>query len=468
MNKIKLLIKNMGLFALANVGSKMLALVMVPIYSYVLTTSEFGITDIYMTTMNLLVPVVSCSIFDAVFRFSMGTSEDKRVHYFNSGLSFSIIVFIGLLFGGVVLSNMLPVSKSDLILLTVLIGLQIFVSLFQQYARAIDKVLVFSISGLIYTLTYLLTNILLLVVFRFGVTGYLASYVFACLTTLSYLIVAIFLPQIKIYGYRFTLSSMSEMLSYCVPLIPNAILWWIITASDRYVILLFYGLDSAGLYAAANKIPILLSVFTGIFFQAWQISAINETSEANNGFSKMIINGLISVCLVISSLVLIIAKPAVSLLLDKNYGEVWIYIPFLLLGVVFQCLSSFYGTVYIAFKKTKSVMITSAIGAAVNLAGNFILVPIFGVQAACFTTCISFMTMWIIRMIDTKRIYFIPPNYRLLIPAGIALIAQTICFLTFEKTWMQVALTTTIIVVVCYANRHIIASTFKKLERNKR
>ena len=74
---------------------------------------------------------------------------------------------------------------------------------------------------------------------------------------------------------------MKEMLVYCIPMIPNSIMWWITDASDKYMIAFFVGVSSNGIYALAKKIPSVLSMLHSVFFQAWQLSAVEE-SEAKD------------------------------------------------------------------------------------------------------------------------------------------------------------------------------------------
>ena len=75
---------------------------------------------------------------------------------------------------------------------------------------------------------------------------------------------------------------MVEMLRYSVPLVPNAISWWIANVSDRLLILYFLGSAMNGIYAAANKIPTIYTTFFSVYNLAWLESvslSINSNSE---------------------------------------------------------------------------------------------------------------------------------------------------------------------------------------------
>ena len=69
------------------------------------------------------------------------------------------------------------------------------------------------------------------------------------------------------------------MLTYCVPLIPTAVFWWIMGVSDRYLVKWFVESDANGIYAVAYKIPTILTILATVFMDAWQLSAIAESGD---------------------------------------------------------------------------------------------------------------------------------------------------------------------------------------------
>ena len=70
-SKYKTLFKNVGLLTLSNMATKILTFLLVPLYTSVLTTEEYGIYDLVVTSVNLLVPILTLNIIDAVMRFAM-------------------------------------------------------------------------------------------------------------------------------------------------------------------------------------------------------------------------------------------------------------------------------------------------------------------------------------------------------------------------------------------------------------
>ena len=70
-NRYKYLIKNTGILTISSFSTKILTFLMVPLYTSVLTTEEYGTYDLAVSTVSLLIPILSVNIVDGVMRYSM-------------------------------------------------------------------------------------------------------------------------------------------------------------------------------------------------------------------------------------------------------------------------------------------------------------------------------------------------------------------------------------------------------------
>ena len=163
-----------------------------------------------------------------------------------------------------------------------------------------------------------------------------------------------------------------------------------------------------------------------------------------------------------ASVILLLSKFVIDTFFNEQYADASKYIPFLLLSVVFQCFASFYGTIYIAYKKTTAVMTTSAIAAIISVLGNVILMPKYGVQAACFTTMISFFVMWLIRMFHTKRIYPVSINVPLLVASCLLVCTQAVLRVSVASEILQLVCSFVTVVTVLFFNKNLILGILKK------
>nr|HAK42623.1 polysaccharide biosynthesis protein [Clostridium sp.] len=62
MNKYKYLAKNMGFLTISNFGTKILSFFLVPLYTSILTTEEYGTYDLFNTTIGILVPFLTLNV----------------------------------------------------------------------------------------------------------------------------------------------------------------------------------------------------------------------------------------------------------------------------------------------------------------------------------------------------------------------------------------------------------------------
>ena len=116
--KNKSLVKNIGLFTIGSFGSKIISFLMVPLYTAVLSTSEYGTVDLMMSTVQLLIPILLLSIQDAILRFGMDDNfekEDVISTSFNIILKAILFLFVGIII--LKLFNFLNLSNDYLIFL---------------------------------------------------------------------------------------------------------------------------------------------------------------------------------------------------------------------------------------------------------------------------------------------------------------------------------------------------------------
>ena len=78
MSKYLYLIKNIGVLTLSNLGSKILAFLLIPLYTSVLSTEQYGVFDLAQTTVSLCIPILSFNISSAALRFALDKDKDKK------------------------------------------------------------------------------------------------------------------------------------------------------------------------------------------------------------------------------------------------------------------------------------------------------------------------------------------------------------------------------------------------------
>lgn len=406
-NKYKRLLLNSLLFSISNFSSKLLSILIVPLYTYYLNPEQFGMIDLGTMLTQLIFPIVSLSIYESLLRFNI-TSKNNEVYLNNS-------LFI-LIIGSVISLCLYPIflivfNEIESLLLVLIVVLQMFFQTLSQYAKSIDKNGIFALSGFINTVLNLSFNIILLVIWNFGVVGYFVSIVLSLVIVNLFLIIS--LNIFKKFNYNLIHKKiLKEMIIYSLPLIPNSVMWWGMSSLNRPLITFYLSASMTGLYAVANKVPTFLNMFTTIFSQAWQISAIEESESADQSSTYSRVFEVFSTLLyLVSLLIILIIKYLFKNFINDSYELAWTIVPPLLIANIFAGFSSFFGISYTVNKKTNGVFLSSLLGAVINLVLNIFLLRIFGINGAAFSSILSYLVMTVIRYRDTVKFTNIKLNY---------------------------------------------------------
>lgn len=465
MGRYKRLCLNTLLFVLSNFGSKIVTLLLVPYYTYMLTTEQYGTIDLLTTTLSLIIPVITLSISDAVLRFAIKSNFDYET-VFTNGVAICCLSTVIVLLSVPFLRH-ISVFKGVEIDFAILMIAQVFYQFFNQFCRGIGSVKTVAISGFLTTLSMLILNIVFLTVMRMGVPGYFRALTLAYLISILY---QMFMQKMWRYVQvsKANRAALKEMLVYCIPMIPNSIMWWITDASDKYMIAFFVGVSSNGIYALAKKIPSVLSMLHSVFFQAWQLSAVEESEAKDKShYYSTVFNMFSCVMFLGISFVIVIIKPFLRLFVSEAYFSAWMYVPFLLIAVTFSSFSGFLGTNYVAMRETKGIFKTTVYGAVSNVFLNALLIPLFGMNGASVATCISYAITFWVRNMDTRK--FVKINYKVKYNMVCAsLIIFQIIFLFIFKNMIsiiavEVLLFTAILVLSMYSYKDFIIRLYSKI-----
>lgn len=450
MNKYKKLLGDSLIFAIGYLGSRVISFVMLPLYTYKLSTSEYGTVDLVLTTVSFLLPVISLSIFDAVLRFAMDSGSDHKKVLTNSFALTSVSALVLL-----VVSFILFFVNRLYFFLVLLLILQSFQSLFQQYANGIGKLKVFASNGVVLSFLTALLNIIFLIPLNMGLYGYLISNCLAFFISNIYLAVRLKIKS-SLDKELLDWSFLKEMIHYSLPLIPNSVTWWVTTAVGRYFILFFIGTAGNGLYAVSNKIPTLLTVFTSIFAQSWQLSAIDSfDSKGREDFFSNVYNSYSQLMIIGCAGIMLFLKPIFHLLVSPTFFSAWEYAPFLLLSVITSSLSSFLGSQYVAAKETMGILKTTILGGVLTILLNIVLVPTMGVNGVGLGSFISFFAVWVVRERDLQKFFAFKMDKLRFYLSMLAILGQYLALILLSN-WQLYAVNGLLFALILFINFSVV------------
>lgn len=392
--------KNTAVIAIANIGSKGISFILAPLYSFFMSTAEYGTMDILNTTISMLFPILCFDIYEATFRYSSDNRySDRKV--LNTSLRvcgpacvLSILAFV---------TSFAIAPNNYFAAVPVCVCLSSINCVFAQYLRGKQRIKQFAFSGVVSAVSLLAMTVFFMIVLKMGLIGWVLSYAVSKVFELAYLLMADHNYQ-DISWKEYDRTYMKEFLKYSLPLMPTTIMWWVMNMSDRYVLAGLLGVSTTGIYAVAAKIPGILSLFENIFYQAWQTTAINKAEDENrDGFFSRVFQNYMTVLVIGVLGLLIISKPAIHLLFAEDYHEAWIYLPPLIIGVVVHALNGNLGSLYAVYKKTNGALISTSLGAIINITLNFLIIPYVGIMGAALTTLLGYCVTFLYRWFDTKK-----------------------------------------------------------------
>lgn len=437
MGKYKKLVTNTFVFGIASFSSKLLPFLFLPIYISVLSDDVYGNANLIVDICNFILPIMYLSISEAIIRFGMDKAVRKQDVY-----TTGILVLLG---GYLVLWALYPLlTMYELIgQYSGIIYAYIFASAFRtittHFVRARGYVRLFAIDGIFTTVTTAGFNLLFILVFKAGVVSIAMATL--CGDLLSAVLLTIITKSWRYFSLRdYNTGIAKAMLRYSIPLVPNGVFWWVINLSDRFFIKEMIGDGAVGVYTFASKIPNLLTIVSAIFIQAWQMSAFSDFKQGDRertSFFSTIFKSYYTLLFLAVSVIVLLVRPIIGLMTSAEsavaYANAWRLVPFLLLSTAFSCLVTFLGTIYNTVKKNTMVVLTTMLGAVINLVLNYLLIriPSLGSMGAAIATMISYFVVLIVRLVDTRR--YIPINADAgRITASVALLLGQILICLFQ------------------------------------
>jgi len=272
MNREKQLAKNTVIVAIGKICTQFVSFFLLPLYTALLSTEEYGIVDLLNTYIALLIPVFFFQMDQAIFRFLIDVrdDEDGKKKILSSAILtiiVQIIVYV-LIF---CIASIFIKNEYKYFLLTNVIA-SMFASLLLQVSRGLGDNTTYSVGSLISGAGTVILNVLFIVAFKWGAYGMLSATLIAnCLCILF-----VFFRK-KLYKYisfkSYEVSKIKALWKYSLPLIPNQLSWWIVNTSDRTIITYILGIAVNGIYSAANKFSSMCITIFNIFNLTWAESA---------------------------------------------------------------------------------------------------------------------------------------------------------------------------------------------------
>lgn len=472
MSRESSLIKNTIIITIGKVCTQLVSFFLLPLYTAILSTEEYGVVDLLNTLVALLLPLVTLQIEQALFRELVEArgNEAEKAKVIRTGI-FSVLVQCTIYFGiFICLAPLINNEYKYFLATNVLINA--ILSVLLQIARGLGNNKCYAMASFFSASLTIVFNVFFLTGVKWGARGMLVA------TFMGQLVAAIYLVfTLQIFKYikngEYKKKLMISLLKYSIPLIPNAISWWIIDASDRIIVTALLGISQNGILAASLKFASLLTGLNYITTLSWTESisvAIND-KDIENYFNRMI-NVFLRFYIAISVGMIACMPFAFPILVNAKYQAGYGLIPISIMATLFNVVVGLVSVVYVAKKNTKAIAQTSVMAAVINISVHLLLIKYIGLYAAVLSSLIAFLSMSVLRIRDIKKKGYLTIKIegRLVASTAIVLIMVLLAYYSSSFFAHVAALLETILFAVII-NRNTFVSIVNlilgKLKKNK-
>lgn len=401
----KQFLKSVGIYAVGNIGSKLITFLMIPLYTFFVETSEFGYYDLCFTAVLLLTSFASLQLRDGAFRFLIDSKTDEGKTEVVSAtlrlLSRSLLVFMLL---SALVSVVYPVRC-----LWLSFGLLVSMALievFGQMARGVGETKTFVVSNIISAFSIGALSVVLVVWCGWGITGIFLANIFARMIAVVYIEIRVGLLR-KYFNVSLKSSGMTrDLLRYVLPLLPSVMCWWLTTSSDRFFIQHYFTLSDNGIYAVAARFGAIMQIVGAIIFQAWQEMALRQynSPDRDKFFSEMV--NLFIMFMSIAALCFAFGlKIVYPFIVSPEYVAGIVYVFPIIASSVLYALSNILEVGYQCSFETGRALLGVGVSAAVNILLNFVLIQTIGIYGVVVTSVVTYAVLLGFRIHDSRR-YF--------------------------------------------------------------
>ncbi|MDN0064725.1 lipopolysaccharide biosynthesis protein [Collinsella ihumii] len=451
MDETKRLVKNTGVLAIGGMATKLVSFLLLPLYTSVLSTAEYGTVDYINTIALFLVPVVSVLMDEALFRFLIDCENDAQKRRAVTCSCAAMVVGCSVFAVGAAAAWAL-FRPGNLAWVVALVVAQALLQMTGAVLRGFGKTPSYALMNFIASAVTIVLNVVFIAVFRWGVVGMLSATVVAQGGA-----ALAFLVRERIWRYvdpkAFDASYAVDLVRYAVPLIPNKVSWTIMNMVDRLIIMNVMGASAAGVYAVSYKFPNVMDTVYGFFYQSWKESSARALGSDGdevafyNAVYRALRRFMAAVVLVMTALMPLVY----GLLVEGDYGEGMLYVPILLLATYYSNISGFYGGIFTAHRDTGIMGTTTVVSALLCLVLCFLLIPAIGLWGASVATLAATFTVNEYRLAKVRQHANLDRDYKGRAVALLALAAVFALYYAYCYTGAPAALALCIVAALAYS-----------------
>jgi O-antigen/teichoic acid export membrane protein len=409
--KFKLVAGQGVLYGAGSIAGRLAGIVLIPLYTTVLATSEYGMLGLIVMTGQIAGTVFALGLRQGMVRsfYDYDRDEPRKVVIstviFLTAANGIVLLLCGLLLSGV-LSNVLFSSSQYQLYFTLIIA-STACDMFNQVAFAVFRARQEAKKFVLFqTLSLLLRAgiiIYLVAVKGWGIKGVIVGQLIA-----NGIFTVLLFGLIKNHIVaRFSMPEARKMIRYGTPLVFVGIFAFVLNYLDRYILNYYVTLEEVGLYTLAYQFGMLVNILLiGPLKRLW--GPVFLSAKDDDNFSRFCAKTLTYVIAIAGFVFLgiaLLSKEVLIIISARQYWDSYTVVPIIALTYAIWSARSLVEVGVVLKRKTSAIAFYTLIGAAINIDLNLILIPPYGMAGAAWATLISFMITLSIDYAYNRRLF---------------------------------------------------------------
>jgi O-antigen/teichoic acid export membrane protein len=415
LERLKSTVRHTFIYSLSNVAPKVVGIILLPLYTLHLSKAQFGNWDLIDITIQILSEILILGQASSIILLNNSDEyKDKKGTAFFT-LSMFVLLASGLvvvfaegftnLFSDLFNNSQIQVYYVRLAAYTIL--LRVMNNLFLSKVRADEQSFFFTVVSVFRVIATTAITVYLVGILNHGITGIL----FAGMLGEFLVIIVLLIKAVPQMRAKFDADILKVGIKFGLPLVFGSVGFMLLNLSDRYIIKFLIGAEANALYGLAYRVSGVLNMFLVLPFSLGLLPIAYKyygQPDDKRFFSKLMTYSTFFFMWGFVFLSLF-SKEIISILAEKSeYETAFFVVPIILLSYVLSGMRLTAQLGMLLTKNTKPIAWITLGAALLNIILNFILIPVFGINAAAANTLIAFAIFYYVTQFYSNKYFAIP------------------------------------------------------------
>lgn len=395
--------KASSLYLIGNIFNKGIVFLAVPVFTRILSTSDYGIITTYNSWINIISMLLGFALHMAI-RSSFADYRERVDEYLTTVILFTILSSVGITCIVCSIAVLMRISIPVLLILLCLIqGMS--AAIIEDYSYYLMMRFKYKFRTIIMVVPNLLSVCVSIIAILFICNSdfYLGRIIPTALITIVFGIVLTVL-SIKKSGFTIDRKFLKHGLKISTPLILHGVALNILSQSDRTMITWLAGASQTGIYSLIYNFSMIATVITTSLDGVWVPWFTKKMKSREIKDINRMAMDYVEIMTYIMCCLIMVAPEVVKILASKPYWEGINIVPPIVLSNYVIFIYTMYVNIEHFHKKTLRISMYTLIAAVTNIILNFIFIPGYGYVAASITTIVSYIVALILHASYAKEI----------------------------------------------------------------